>query len=157
MHMRRSSLLTSEADELLQVDKLTVGYRTAGYPIHRALDRVSFTLKKARCTVILGESGSGKTTLARAIVQLLPPAGQVIEGHVNFCGQDLTAVPERQMQAIRGSGLAMIIQEPALALNPVIRAIDQVVEVVRAHSRDNHRSARRCARRLLDQVGLSEY
>ena len=155
MHMRRSSLLTSEADELLQVDKLTVGYRTAGSPIHRALDRVSFTLQKARCTVILGESGSGKTTLARAIVQLLPPAGKVIEGHVNFCGQDLTAVPERQMQAIRGSGLAMIIQEPALALNPVIRAIDQVVEVIRAHSPDDHRSARRRARQLLDQVGLT--
>ena len=81
--------------------------------------------------MILGESGSGKTTLARAIVGLLPPGGRVLEGHVVFRGQDLTAFSEKRMQAIRGAEIVMRPQEPALALQPLMRAIDHVAEVVR--------------------------
>jgi peptide/nickel transport system ATP-binding protein len=145
-----------ETDELLHIEKLTVGYETATCTIQPALQCVTFSLKKGQCAAILGESGSGKTTLARAIVQLLPPAGRVIGGHVLFCGLNLTALPERRMQTIRGTGIAMLFQESALALNPVMRAIDQVVEVIRAHSRDDRHIVRSRAKQLLEEMYLAD-
>jgi len=155
--MPMSCSATAEADDLLQVENLTVEYGPTAFPTRRALQGVSFSLRKNQCATILGESGSGKTTLARTIVQLLPSAGRVIEGTIVFGGQNLTALSERRLQAIRGPGIAMMFQEPALALNPVMQALDQVYEVIRAHSDCDRDVARRRARELLDEVHLNEY
>jgi peptide/nickel transport system ATP-binding protein len=148
-------LLPIETDELLEVHNLTVRYETPAIATRPALDGVQFSLPKGQCAVILGESGSGKTTLARAIVRLLPSTGRVVEGRVVFCGNDLTSLPERQMQHIRGAGIAMMLQEPLFALNPAIRALDQVIEVLRAHSRENREKHKHRAKQILEKVRLS--
>jgi oligopeptide/dipeptide ABC transporter ATP-binding protein len=147
--------MKSGADELLQVENLTVGYRTEAGRIEHALCGVSFRLRRHQCAVILGESGSGKTTLARAILRLLPAAGRVIEGRILFNAEDLMALPESRMQTVRGAGITMMLQEPALALNPVMRAIDQVSEVIRASNSYSRETVERLATQSLEAMHLT--
>jgi oligopeptide/dipeptide ABC transporter ATP-binding protein len=98
-----------------------------------AVEGVDFQVEAGSVTGVLGESGCGKTTVALALAGLLPPAARVLRGSVRFRGTELLGLPERAFAAIRGAEIATIFQEPALALNPVLRVGDQVAEVVRAH------------------------
>jgi len=80
----------------------------------------------------VGESGSGKSVSSLAVLRLLPPQARV-SGRITFDGEDLLALPDERMRAIRGAGISMIFQEPMTALNPVMRIGDQVAEAVLAH------------------------
>jgi peptide/nickel transport system ATP-binding protein len=119
------------ADALLEVRDLTVKMASAGNP-RTILDGVSFDLKQNEITGLFGESGCGKTTLALAILGLLPERYRV-RGSVRLNGQELIGLGERRMQAVRGRTISMIFQDPALALNPVMRVRDQLAEIARAH------------------------
>jgi oligopeptide/dipeptide ABC transporter ATP-binding protein len=103
-------------------------------------------------TGVLGESGSGKTTLALAVAGLLPPAARAVRGEVLFRGTDLLRQPERWLRALRGAAIALISQEPALALNPVMRAGTQIAEVVRAHRRWSGARCRGYAVEVLERL-----
>jgi oligopeptide/dipeptide ABC transporter ATP-binding protein len=102
---------------------------------------------------LLGESGGGKTTAILAMLGLLPP-GSVLEGSFRFRGLELIGAPEETLRGIRGASISYIPQEPLLSLNPVIRVIDQVALVVRAHERLSAVECRLRARVALEQTGL---
>ena len=109
----------------------------------------------AEAVGILGESGCGKTTLGLSLLGLLPAAGRIAGGTVVFQGKNLLALGDRQLQRIRGAELAMVYQEPGIALNPVIRVGDQIAEVLRAHRKLGLSRAREEARSLLALVGFA--
>ncbi len=123
-----------EAAPLLQVCGLSVVYEGASHP-SRAVDSVSLSIARGESVGLLGESGSGKTSLALAIPGLLPDQAR-ISGSVRFDGRELLGLPERELEATRGAGIAVIYQEPELALNPVLSVGTQIGQVVRAHRRD---------------------
>ncbi len=102
---------------------------------------------------MLGESGCGKTTAVLAMLGLMP-ATATVEGSVRLRGSELIGAPEERLKRIRGAQISFIPQEPLLSLNPVIRAIDQVVRVIRAHQRLGVVQCREQARAALEQAGL---
>lgn len=140
---------------LLEVCDLRVEYLTDGGARLAAVDGVTFDLRAGETLGLLGESGCGKSTLALTIPGLLPPAGRVASGAVRFRGRRLDDLDERQLEAIRGAEIAVIHQEPALALHPLKRVGEQIVEVLRAHRDWSKTRRRERARELLDEVGLA--
>jgi ABC-type glutathione transport system ATPase component len=109
---------------------------------------VSFAIEPATITGLFGESGCGKTTLALALLNLLPDHYRV-RGSVRLRGRELLGLSERELRRIRGAEISMIQQDPALALNPVLRAGRQVQEVLRAHA------AKADVRHLFELAGLA--
>jgi peptide/nickel transport system ATP-binding protein len=103
----------------------------------------------------VGESGSGKSATALAVMRLLPPQARV-SGHIGLGGNHLLQLPEDEMRRIRGSRVSMIFQEPMTALNPVMRAGDQVAEAVLAHHRVSKAEAWQRAVEALKEVALPE-
>jgi ABC-type glutathione transport system ATPase component len=93
---------------------------------------VTFSIEPGSIVGLFGESGCGKTTLALALMQLLSSSYRV-RGSVRLRGRELAGLPERELERVRGAEISMIFQDPALALNPVLRAGRQVAEVLRAH------------------------
>jgi oligopeptide/dipeptide ABC transporter ATP-binding protein len=142
-------------ESVLDVQDLTVGYDSGLRPPVTAVNGVGFNLAAGEAIGILGESGCGKSTLALALPGLLPSNAYIQRGSILFRGVDLRTLTERQLQKIRGAGISLVHQEPALALNPVLRVGHQVAEVLRAHKSISSRQARDEARGLLAQVGLA--
>ena len=141
---------------LLQVRDLTVSYYLNKGRGITALRGLNFDVAPGEAVGLLGESGCGKTTLALSLLRLLPDRGRILRGSVVFRGTNLLELDEHELQKVRGAEISMVYQEPGAALNPVIRAGDQVAEVLLAHRETSLRCARIEARRLLAQVGLSE-
>jgi ABC-type glutathione transport system ATPase component len=102
-------------------------------PNRDILRGVSFDIPTGTIAGLSGDSGSGKTTLALALLKLLPHAGYRTGGQVFLGGRDLLALDERAMESVRGAQIAMIFQDPLLALNPVLRIRQQMAEILRAH------------------------
>ena len=100
---------------------------------HAAVDGVSFTIAPGETLGLVGESGSGKSATSLALLRLLPASAR-ISGGVRFDGEDLLTLPAPAMRRLRGSGLAMIFQEPMTALNPVMTVGRQVGEALRVHT-----------------------
>src|SRR5690242_7907271 len=96
---------------------------------------VSFSIPTGTIVGLAGDSGCGKTTLALALLKLLPAARYRVSGEVLLHGRDLLALNESGLERIRGAQIAMIFQDPLLALNPVLRVRDQVQEVLLAHGK----------------------
>jgi oligopeptide/dipeptide ABC transporter ATP-binding protein len=140
---------------LLDVRKLGVHYVTArGTRVNRAVDEVSFSMEAGETLGIVGESGSGKTTLALSLLRLLPTAARFVAGEVRFEGADLLTKSDREMRAIRGKRIAMILQDPMASLNPLFTVGDQVAEPLRVHEAASRKSAWARARELLRSVKI---
>jgi oligopeptide/dipeptide ABC transporter ATP-binding protein len=117
---------------------------------------VDFELRRGECFALVGESGSGKSMTALSILRLLPEAGRIADGKVLLQDQDLLALPEAAMRAVRGRRVAMIFQEPATALNPVLTVGRQIMEVIERHTGLAGDAARRRALELLEAVGIPD-
>jgi peptide/nickel transport system ATP-binding protein len=118
------------------------------------LDRVGFDVRRGETVGLVGESGSGKSLLALAIMGLVRPPGRIVSGSVILDGQDLRALPDAAMDAVRGRRVALIPQDASLALNPVLTVGRQMAEVVRRHRlADRGEIRERCAG-MLERVGL---
>jgi ABC-type glutathione transport system ATPase component len=102
-------------------------------PQQSILRGVSFDIPEGSIAGLSGDSGSGKTTLALALLKLLPPARYRVGGRVLLRGRDLLALDEGGLESVRGAQIAMIFQDPLLALNPVLRVRQQIAEILRAH------------------------
>jgi oligopeptide/dipeptide ABC transporter ATP-binding protein len=123
--------------------------------IVRAVDGISFDLAAGETLGLVGESGCGKSVTALSIMRILPePAGRIAGGSILFRGRELTALPEREMEKIRGEKIAMVYQEPMTALNPAFTIGDQLGEVFRFHQGLGKREALQKAVDLLQQVGI---
>src|SRR5436305_2346207 len=117
---------------LLQVQNLTVEYRHK-QEVQPVVTDLTFHVAAGEVLGFLGESGCGKTTIALALLGMLPANGRVASGSIQLRGRELLDLSESEWQRIRGAEMSMILQEPASALNPVMRVGDQVAEVLRAH------------------------
>jgi oligopeptide/dipeptide ABC transporter ATP-binding protein len=147
--------MSSGDDIVLSVRDLVAGFQTdEGYV--RVLDHVSFELRQGRILGLVGESGSGKSITALSVMRLLPkPAGRIESGSVIYNGMDLLRIPLDRMYQIRGRRIAMIFQEPMMALNPVHRIGKQLVEVYRTHFPEMGVSAvRQACIDMLKKVGI---
>jgi len=122
------------ADEtVLDVKNLQTVFFTAS-GLFRAVDDVSFHVRRGETLAIVGESGCGKSVSALSIMRLVPdPPGRIVGGSVTLEGIDLLGISEAEMRKIRGNRMSMIFQEPMTSLNPVMRIGDQITEVVRLH------------------------
>lgn len=139
---------------LLRVDDLHVEFRTRN-GIVKAVNGLSYELKKAQTLAILGESGSGKTVSALAVMRILetPPA-YVTRGTVMFSGNDLLRRPERDMRKVRGVRIAMVFQDALASLNPVFTVGFQIAEMYRRHLGISKADARRRAIEAMDRVQI---
>ncbi len=117
------------------------------------VDDVSFRVAARETLALVGESGSGKSVTALSIMRLLPAAARM-HGRVSLEGRELFALPEAEMEGLRGAAMAMIFQEPMTSLNPVMTVGAQLTETLRRHRGLPARAAREDARRLLDRVRI---
>src|SRR5262245_28119552 len=145
----------SDSSALLSVRGLKT-HLHAGDTVVRAVDGVDIELRRGECFALVGESGSGKSMTALSITRLLPESGRIEAGQVLLAGHDLLALPEAAMRAVRGRRVAMVFQEPATALNPVLTAGRQIVEVIERHTPFGGPAARKRALELLEAVGVPE-
>src|SRR5207344_1010218 len=122
-------------DMVLDVKNLqTVFFTNSG--LFRAVDDLSFSVRRGETLAIVGESGCGKSVTALSVMRLVPdPPGRVIGGSVTLEGTDLLGVDEAAMRKIRGNRISMIFQEPMTSLNPVMRIGDQITEVLHLHQK----------------------
>jgi peptide/nickel transport system ATP-binding protein/oligopeptide transport system ATP-binding protein len=141
---------------LLEIRDLAVHYAAGhGAPVV-AVDEVSADVEEGETVGLLGESGCGKTTLLLAVLGLLPAGARVVRGSIRFRGRELLAMEERERRSLRGAQIAMIFQEPILALNPVRRVGSQIGEVLLAHRDWGRRRRREEATAMLAEVGFAE-
>jgi oligopeptide/dipeptide ABC transporter ATP-binding protein len=123
----------------------------------KAVDGVSFSLRKGARLALVGESGCGKSVTAMSIMRLIEtPPGRFAGGEILFNGRDLLKVSDREIRHVRGGEIAMIFQEPMTSLNPVLTVGDQIVEAVQLHQHVNGRQAREIARQALADVGVAD-
>jgi peptide/nickel transport system ATP-binding protein len=141
------------AEILLDVRNLTVEFELDGTRL-RAVDDVSFALRRGEIVGLVGESGAGKSLTSEAILRLIAcPPGRV-SGEVRFRGEDLLALDERALSRIRGKEIAMIFQNPGGSLNPVFRVGDQLHEAMALHLPGGRRTLRARAAEILTRVGI---
>jgi oligopeptide/dipeptide ABC transporter ATP-binding protein len=141
-------------DPLLRIEDLRVWFGTRTSDV-RAVNGVDLDIHPGEVVGLVGASGSGKSVTARAIMRLVPmPPGRLVSGRILFDGIDLTALPEREMESLRGSRIAMIFQDPMTFLNPLITAGDQVAEAIRRHQGLDRRAARGEVITLFRKVGI---
>lgn len=144
---------------VLSACNLRMGFASGAGPNRRllvAVDGVSFELAAGETLALLGESGCGKSATALSLLRLLPAAGRILGGEVRFDGRDLLQLPEAEMRAVRGGGMAMIFQEPATSLNPVLTVGRQIGEVLERHLNLTGAAADQQALELLKAVGIAD-
>ena len=142
-------------ETILNIEGLkTYFFTEAG--IVKALDNISFNLKKGESLGLVGESGSGKTVTALSVLRIVPKPGRTIDGKVEFNGDDLLKKTEKEMQRIRGSEIAIIFQDPSSSLNPVYNVETQLRDVIMAHQTVSKTEARKKVIELLKVVGIPE-
>ncbi|NKK73690.1 ATP-binding cassette domain-containing protein [Rhizobium leguminosarum bv. viciae] len=137
---------------VLSVEGLTVRFGRGAVP---AVSNVSFDVGRERVGIV-GESGSGKSTTGRAIMRLLPPAAVVSAERMDLSGDPLLSKSERQMGALRGKDIALIMQDPRYSLNPVLSIGKQIAEAARLHLGLHKKQAYEAARAMLERVRISD-
>lgn len=140
---------------LLNVDKLSVHFGDEGTPF-RAVDRISYSVNQGEVVGIVGESGSGKSVSSLAIMGLIDYPGRVMAESLEFNGQDLQRISEKQRRQLVGAEVAMIFQDPMTSLNPCYTVGFQIMEAIKVHQGGNKQTRRQRAIDLLTQVGIPD-
>ncbi len=140
---------------VIDVRNLTVALPDGAERPH-AVENISFSLNAGEVLCVVGESGSGKSVTANAVMGLLPKEVRPVEGSILMGERDLLTLDEQAFQALRGSDVAMIFQEPMTALNPLMRVGEQIAEVFEAHGSLTGRERRAKALSLIREVGLPD-
>jgi len=143
------------AETLLNIEGLKTHFFTeAG--IVKAVDGISFNLKKGESLGLVGESGSGKTVTALSVLRIVPKPGKITDGKIEFNDENLLKKTEKEMQKIRGSKIAIIFQDPSSSLNPVYTVETQLRDVIIAHQTVSKTESRKKAIEILEVVGLPD-
>jgi oligopeptide transport system ATP-binding protein len=123
----------------------------------KAVDGISFELKRGETLGIVGESGSGKSVTNLSIIRLIPsPPGKIVSGEILFDGQDILLLPEAAVRKIRGRRIAMIFQDPMTSLNPFMKISKQLMEMTQLHLGYNSARAYEHAVKMLETVGIPD-
>lgn len=140
---------------LLSVEHLCIDYLTEQRPV-RAVDDVSFSIKKGEILGLAGESGSGKSTIALGILRLLAPPAIITGGSARFLGKDILSMSEQELREFRWKQTALVFQSAMNALNPVMTIGAQIMDVILAHEAETPKRAKERASELLNLVGISD-
>src|ERR1043165_5269549 len=141
---------------LLEVKDLRTYFETEDGTV-KAVDGISFQLKRGETLGIVGESGSGKSVTTLSIIRLIPePPGKIVAGEVIFNGTDLLLVSNEAIRKIRGRRIAMIFQDPMTSLNPFMKISKQLMEMTELHLGHTKTEARAHAIRMLETVGIPD-
>ena len=146
---------TTANAELLVVDDLRTKFHVPAGAV-KAVDGVSFTLKRGKTLGVVGESGSGKTVLSRSIMGLNIASNAESTGSVRYEGQELIGRTPKQMRQFWGAEMSMVFQDPMTSLNPVVKVGRQLTEHVRHHFGMGKAEARTAAIELLRSVRIPE-
>jgi oligopeptide/dipeptide ABC transporter ATP-binding protein len=140
---------------VLEVDDLKVEFRVDSGTV-KAVNGISFAVEPGRTLAIVGESGSGKSATALSVLRLNPePPAADTGGEIRFGGRNLLALPEKELRAVRGKGIAMVFQDPMTSLNPVSTVGAQIVEALRRHEPISRADAKVRAVQALKDVGIA--
>lgn len=140
---------------LLKVEELKIQFNTF-QSVVKAVDNVTFEVKKGETVGLIGESGSGKTVTALSIMGLVKQPGEVKSGKIFFKDEDLVTKKDSEMNKIRGREIGMCFQNPRTALNPIMKVGDQIIRVYTEHKDTSKKQARERALDLLKLVNISD-
>ncbi len=141
---------------LLDIQNLEVRFNTPEGTVY-AVNDISYKVHEGEVVAVVGESGCGKSVSMMSILGLIPiPPGEITAGKAIFLGRDLLALTEEELQAVRGSEVAMVFQDPMTSLNPVLSVKRQMTEALRRHYDMSGEKATRRAVELLELVGIPD-
>jgi oligopeptide transport system ATP-binding protein len=141
---------------LLEVRDLRTYFETEDGTV-KAVDGITFELKRGETLGIVGESGSGKSVTNLSIIRLIPsPPGKIVSGEVIFHERDILLLPENEVRKIRGRRIAMIFQDPMTSLNPFMKISKQLMEITRLHLGYSKQQAYEHAIKMLETVGIPD-
>jgi peptide/nickel transport system ATP-binding protein len=146
-------------DNIIEVKNLCTEFNTEN-GIVKAVDNVSFDIKRGEIVGIVGESGSGKSVTSLSIMRLIPnPPGRISGGQILYHHEkngviDLAKIEEKEMRSIRGNEISMIFQEPMTSLNPVFTCGNQVMEAIMLHQKVGRKEAEEKTLVLFEKVKL---
>ncbi len=143
------------SETLLQIRDLRTNFYTRDGVV-KAVDGVSFEVRRGEVLGLVGESGCGKSVTSLSILRLVAPPGKIDGGEILFEGRNLLDLTTSEMTAIRGNRIAMIFQQPTSSLNPVFKVGDQIAEVLQIHQGLSKKEGRARAIDLMAQVGISD-
>ena len=146
----------AESETVLEVNGLqTYFYTDEG--VVKAVDGLSYRVRKGEFVGLVGESGCGKSVSAMSVLRLIPhPPGLIVGGEILFKGEDLLKVDEARMRDIRGNRIAMVFQEPTTSLNPVLTVGRQISESIELHRNAKKAAAMAESVKLLELVGIPD-
>lgn len=148
--------MTDHNATILSVNDLRTYFQTEDGLV-KAVDGISFELKKGETLGIVGESGSGKSVTNLSVMRLIPePPGKIVDGVINFDGIDVLSLSIEEVRKIRGKRIAMIFQDPMTSLNPFLKIATQLTEVTRLHLGHTKQQAYDHAVKMLKTVGIPE-
>ncbi|WP_338050982.1 ABC transporter ATP-binding protein [Roseicella aerolata] len=143
-------------DTILEIDDLQTHFRSPG-GIVRAVDGVSYSVRRGETLCVVGESGCGKSVTALSILRLITsPPGRIAGGEIRFEGRNLLALSEAEMERIRGNEISMIFQEPMTSLNPLYTVGRQIAEAIALHQGLPRREAMAKAVDMLRRVAIPD-
>ncbi|NOZ68157.1 MAG: ABC transporter ATP-binding protein [Deferribacteres bacterium] len=141
-------------EPVLKISNLKVSFDTDEGPA-RAVDGIDLEIMKGTTLGLVGESGCGKSVTCLSVLRLIPsPPGRITGGEILYKGRNLLALPEKDMERIRGNDISMIFQEPMTSLNPVFTIGEQIKEVIMLHQQKTSAEAEELTVRILDKVGI---
>jgi len=141
---------------LIEVRNLQTQFFTQDGIVH-AVNGITYEVAEGETVAIVGESGSGKSVGVMSLIRLIPePPGKIVNGEVEFDGQDLLKLNEEELRQIRGNRIAMIFQDPMTSLNPVLTIGRQITEALELHLNMNREESRARAIELLELVGIPD-
>lgn len=148
--------MMSENDVILSVRNLETVFYTEHETI-RAVDDISFDVRRGETVGIVGESGSGKSVTARSIMGMIESPGRILDGSsIEFEGRELTELTNKEYRSVRGSGIGMVFQDPRNSLNPVYTIGNQIKESLKVNRGITGKRATREAIDLLEAVGIPD-
>src|SRR5918911_1403537 len=156
IHHSPPQLMSSRDGNVLEVRDLRTYFQTEDGTV-KAVDGISFELKRGETLGIVGESGSGKSVTNLSVIRLIPdPPGKIVSGEVIFDGQDILTLPIDEVRKIRGKRIAMIFQDPMTSLNPFMRISRQLMEITELHLGHTSEQAYEHAIKMLETVGIPD-